>query len=58
MKEEVEVVVSWEEGSDETARDLILEVIEAVASDSEVPFRDDDCLDFCFLCSGGLYMNS
>jgi hypothetical protein len=28
--------------------------MEAVASDSEVFFRDDDCLDFCLFGSGGL----
>ena len=47
-------MVSVEEGgSDETARDCILDVMEVVASDSEVFFRDG-CLDFCFFGSGGL----
>ena len=52
-----EVVVPmevWdEEDSDETERDCIFEVIEAVASDSDRSFRDDGCLDF-FFCSRGL----
>jgi len=52
--EEAVVEVWEEEGSDETARDCILDVMEVVASDSEVFFRDDDCLGFCFFCSGGL----
>ena len=35
-------------------RDCILDVIEAAGSDSELFFRDDDCLDFCLFGSGGL----
>lgn len=48
------VGVRDEDGSDETARDCILEVNEAAASDWDCFLRDDDCLDFCFFCSGGL----
>lgn len=52
MEDAVEV---WdEEGSDETAREFILEVNEAVASDPDGFFRDGGCLGFCFFCSGGL----
>ena len=52
--EEVVAVEVWdEEELGETARDCILDVMEEVASDSEVFFRDDG-LDFCFFVSGGL----
>ena len=51
--EEVEEV--WDAGGwDETVRDCILDVMEEVGSDSDVFFRGDDCLVFCFFGSGGL----